>query len=347
MEETQLPENTGSTESKGCINCGDINVVEGFHTPLCTNCRQQLIKYPVPLAIKLFAIGVGVILLFALFSLPKNLSTGIHFEKARQYEQKKQFESAQREYSSVLQQVPDNLEANAHLMIAAFYNVDYGTFAKAQERLVGKNFDDKSLYDKLDDMVTRVEAMIADTGMNEIYSQYNNENEVPDSEYVNYLKGHPFNVYALLTYSGRLYQRKDFVGCDSLLQRLLGVDTEHLPALRILASTARANGHLEESIKYCEKIIQLNSEAAYAYASMARTYLKLNKLTKGLELAEKSVQLDKADPYNLSTLVIAWHLNKQPSKRDEVLKVLKQITDSAAAPHLQYALDVIDQKETL
>jgi len=127
----------------------------------------------------------------------------------------------------------------------------------------------------------------------------------------------------------------------------LGVDTEHLPALRILASTARANGQLEESIKYCEKIIQLNSEAGYAYASMARTYLKLNKLTKGLELAEKSVRLDQTDPYNLSTLVIAWHLNKQPSKRDEVLKELKQITDSAAAPHLQYALDVIDQKETL
>lgn len=347
MEDSLLPENPGSTESNGCINCGSDHVDEKYPTRLCSNCRQLFIKYPVPLFVKIFAAGVGLILIFALSSFPKNVKTGIHFEKARQYEQKKQFVSAQREYTSVVQQVPDNLEANAHLMIAAFYNLDYGTFIKAEERLIGKNFEDKALYERLDDMINRVQALIIDTNMNEIMSRYNSENEVSDSEYVNYLKDHPFNVYALYTYANRLYQRKDFTGCDTLLQRLLGVDTEHLLALRMLATTARAKGEWEESIKFCEQIIHINSEAGYAYASMARTYLKWNKLAKGLELAEKSVTIDKNDPYNLATLVIAWHFNKQPSKRDEVLMELKQYNDSTAVPHIQYAMDVINQKETL
>jgi hypothetical protein len=41
---------------------------------------------------------------------------------------KKQYVSAQREFDEVLQVVPGNLEANAHLMIAAFYNLEIGTF---------------------------------------------------------------------------------------------------------------------------------------------------------------------------------------------------------------------------
>jgi tetratricopeptide (TPR) repeat protein len=347
MEETQLTQDAGSTGSKGCVNCGSDYVVEKYPTRLCSDCRQLFIKYPIPLAVKIFAIGVGLVLLFALFSFPQNLSTGIHFEKARQYEQKKQFVSAQREYTSVVQQAPDNLEANAHLMIAAFYNLDYLAFINAADHLSGKNFDDKALYDQLDEMVNRVQAQTADSNMSDIMAKYNNEIEVPDSDYVNYLKVHPFHVYALYTYATRLYQRKDFAGCDSLLQRLLGVDTEDLLALRMLAAVAREKGQWEESIKYCEKIIQLNSEAAYAYAAMARTYLKWNKLAKGLELAKKSAALDKKDPYNLVTLALAWHFNKQPVKRDEVMKEMKLHTDSATLGHIQYAMDVINNKESL
>lgn len=347
MEETLLSENSEAPESKGCVNCGSDHVVEKHATHLCSDCRQLFIKYPIPLAVKIFAIGVGLVLLIALFSFPKNLSTGIHFEKARQYEQKKQYASAQREYTDVVDKVPDNLEANAHLMISAFYNLDYSTFIKAEQHIEGKNIEDKALYDQLDDLVIRVQSLIADTNMNDIMTKYNAEIEVPDSEYVNYLKDHPFNVYALYTYASRLYQHKNYTGCDTLLQRLLGVDTEHLLGLGMMALVARHKGECEESIKYCEKIINLNSEASYAYASMALTYLKLNKLTKGLELAEKSVALNKTEPYNLATLVIAWHLNNQPLKRDEMLKTLKTYPDSSAVRYTQYAVDVINKKETL
>jgi tetratricopeptide (TPR) repeat protein len=347
MEETQLTPDAEPTESKGCINCGSDHVVEKYPTRLCSDCRTLFIKYPIPLPVRLFAIGVGIVLVFALFSLPKNLSLGIHLEKGRKYEKNRQYISAQREYTEVVKEVPANLEGNAHVMIAAFYNLDYTTFIKAASRLEGKNFEDKALYDQLDDMVKRVKADAGDDATLEVLMKYDSESAVPDSVYTNLLKENRFNEYALFKYASRLFQRKDYDGCDSLLQRLLGVDTEHLMALRLLATEQREKGQWEESIKYFEKIIHLNSEAGYAYAGMARTYLKWNKPAKGLELAEKSLAVDKDDPYNKATLALAWHFNKQPLKRDAVLKEMKQHTDTAFAVQLQYATDVINNKETL
>ena len=348
MEETQLPENAGSAEPKGCVNCGSMYVVPKYSTALCSGCRQLFIKYPISLPVKLFGIGVALVLIFALFSFPKNISTGIHLERAREYETKKQYVSAQREYAKVVQVLPDNLDANAHLLIASFYNLDITTFVKTQERLIGKNFRDKRLFNEVNDMVNRVKAMVTDDGIDNILLRYNNnEDAVPDSAFTSYLKDNPDNICALVMYSKRLYMRKDFAHCDTLAKRLLAIDIEHLVALRMLATVEREKGHMEESIEYCKRIIEMNSEAGYAYASIARTYLKWNKLAEGLKMAEKSMAIDSNDLYNKVTMAIAWHLNKQPLKRDELMKELKQHTDTTTAAYLKYAMDVINNKESI
>lgn len=348
MEETQLPDNGGSAEPNGCVNCGSKYVVPKYSTNLCSECRQLFIKFPIPLAVKAFGIGVGLVLIYALISFPKNLALAIHLEKAQKFEKQKQFASAQREYAEVAGVMPDNLDANAHLMIAAFYNLDIATFVKTQERLVGKNFQDKRLFNEVNDMVNRVNAMVTDGGIDDILLRYNNnEDAVPDSVFTNYLKDNPENVCALVMYAKRLYLRKDFLHCDTLAQRLLAIDIEHLLALRMLATIEREKGHMEESIEYSKRIIEMNSEAGYAYASMARTYLKWNKLAEGLKWAEKSVAIDSSDPYNVASLAIAWHLNKQPLKRDELLKELQQHTDTTTAGYLKYATDVINNKDSL
>jgi tetratricopeptide (TPR) repeat protein len=348
MEETRLPENDGLAEPKGCVNCGSIHVVPKYPTALCSDCRQLFIKYPISLPVKLFGIGVALVLIFALFSFPENISTGIHLERAREYEKKKQYISAQREYTEVLRVEPDNLDVNAHLMIAAFYNLDITTFVKTQERLIGKNFSDERLFNEVNDMLNRLKAMVTDEGIDNILLRYNNnEDAVPDSAFTNYLKDNPDNVCALAMYAKRLYSRKDFMHCDTLAQRILGIDIENLFALRMLATIEREKEHMEESIAYCNRIIEMNSEAGYAYASMARTYLRWNKPVQGLKMAEKSMAIDSNDPYNKVTMAIAWHLNKQPLKRDALLKELKQHADTTTAGHLKYAMDVINQKQSI
>jgi tetratricopeptide (TPR) repeat protein len=347
MEDTLLPENPGSAEPKGCVNCGSHFVEENYPTRLCSSCRQLFIKFPIPLGIRLFGIGVGLVLFFAMFSFPKNFMLAKHFEKGKLYEAKKQYKSAQREFSEVVLQAPDNLEANEHLAIAAFYNLDLEKFVRAVDKMQGKKVEDEALYNELSDLITRAKGFFPDEELDETLMKYNDKMEVPDSVFTNYLKEKPDNEYALFCYAGILYGRKDFISCDKLLQRLLGVDAEHLLALRMLATIARQRGQLQKSEQYCHKIIDVNKEAGYAYASLARTYLKGNKLTEGLNMAQKSVAIDKEDAYNEATLAIAWHMNKQTAKRDNVIKELKQSKDSTATGDLQFAMDVINQKDSL
>jgi predicted Zn-dependent protease len=347
MEDNQLPENPGSAEPKGCVNCGSHLVEDKFPTRLCSGCRALFIKFPIPSGIKLFGVGVGLVLIFAMFSFPKNFMLVRHLEKGKQYEAQQQYKSAQHEFSDVVWQVPDNLEANEHLAIAAFYNLDIEKFVKTVDKMQGKKVEDEALYNQLSDLISRAKGFFPDKELDEELMEYNDKSEVPDSVFANYLKEKPFNEYALFSYAGILYGRKDFIGCDSLLQRLLGVDTQHLMALRMLATIARQRGQLQESAQYCHKIIDINKEAGYAYASLARTCLKGNKLTEGLDLAQKSVAIDKEDPYNEATLAIAWHMNKQAAKRDDVIKELKQRKDSSVTGDLQFAMDVINQKDSL
>jgi tetratricopeptide (TPR) repeat protein len=347
MEENQLPENPGSAEPNGCVNCGSHFIEEKHPTRLCTSCRELFIKFPIPTGIKLFGIGVGLVMIFSMFSFPKNLMLAKHFEKGKQYEAKKQYKSAQREFSEVVRQVPDNLEANEHLAIAAFYNLDLEKFVRTVEKMQGKKVEDESLYRELSDLVARAKGFFPDKDLDEALMKYNTRSEVPDSVFTNYLKEKPDDEYALFSYAGILYGRQNLMGANSVLQRLLAVDDQHLMALRMLATIARQRNQLQESAQYCHKIIDINKEAGYAYASLARTYLKENNLNEGLLMAQKSVAIDKEDPYNEATLAIAWHLNKQTAKRDDVIKELKQHKDSTAVGDLQFAMDVINQKDSL
>lgn len=347
MDETQLTEHSGSGESTGCVNCGNNNVVEGFPTRLCADCRQLFIKYPIPLPIKLFALGVGLILVFALFSFPKNLSLGIHLEKGKKFEQEKKYISAQREFASVLKTVPGNQEANAHLMIAAFNNMDFETFITAQEKLAGTNFDDEGLLGRLNVLVEAAYDYFPDTALTNMIMEVEQHGDtITDTLYLAYLKKYPRNIYGLFSYAGALFS-KDHARCDSLLKLLLDIDVSYVPALRMLAGLQREQEKWDESIKTCNRILQINKEAGYAYAAMARTYLKQHKNDLGLKMALQGVETDNSDPYNLSTLAIAWHYNTQSSKRDAVLNELKARNDSASLGYRQFALDVIQQKENL
>lgn len=347
MENNQLPENPGSAEPKGCVNCGSHLVEENFPTRLCSGCRELFIKFPIPIGIKLFGTGVGLVLIFAMFSIPNNFMLAKHLEKGKQYEAKKQYKSAQREFSDVVRQAPDNLEANEHLAIAAFYNLDLEKFVKTVDKMQGKKVEDEALYNQLSDLITRAKGFYPDEELEEVLMKYNKKGEVPDSVYTNYLKEKPDNEFALYFYAARLYERNNLVGADSIFQRLLTVDDQHLLALRWMATIARRRGQFQESAQYCNKIIDANKEAGYAYASLARTYLKQNKLAEGLRIAQKSVDIDKEDSYNEATLAIAFHMNKQTAKRDDVIKELKQRKDSSVTGDLEFAMDVISQKDSL
>lgn len=168
---------------------------------------------------------------------------------------------------------------------------------------------------------------------------------ISDTAFHQYLVKHPRNVFGLLQYAGKLYDQANWTAADSIAQLVLGIDTENFMALRLLANSKKEQGLLDESIKYCDRILQINRDVAYAYAIKARVFLKQKKDALALELATKSVDIDKMDAYSNATLALAYHFNNMPAKRDALIKQVKSGKDSSMIDYMQYAIDIIEQKE--
>ena len=136
MEENQLTTAPESNDAKGCVNCGNSNIEEGYPTALCSDCRQAFIKYPIPFGIKIFAAAVGVVLVLSLFTFPKHIAMALHLERGKRFEKNHRYKAAQQEFGEVIKKLPDNAEAAGRMAIAAFYNMDFEQVAKLELRLL-------------------------------------------------------------------------------------------------------------------------------------------------------------------------------------------------------------------
>lgn len=76
---------------KVCMNCGNPEIIKDALNPLCEECRAKFIKFPIPLWVKVFGGAIAALVIFSLFTLPANLSTGITFEKGIKAEKKEIF----------------------------------------------------------------------------------------------------------------------------------------------------------------------------------------------------------------------------------------------------------------
>ncbi len=331
---------------KVCANCGDPNIDEKYPTPLCSDCRQKFIRFPLPLWIKVFAGAIAVILLFSLFKLPKNISLAVQLERGKKAEKQKKYFTAQRDFEEVVKKVPDNIEAEGHLMIASFYNQDFAAIGTAFKKLEGKNIEDKELYETLDELANKAASYVSNDSFQNFQKQYVDQSiTIPDTAYQSYIHRNPDDIFAITEYASRLFDEKSYTVCDSLLQQALKKDNEYFPALMIMASLKREQGKNDESLIYCDRILSVNRESVYGMASKARTYLKQKKDKEALDLAQKSYTLNSKNGYALATLILAYHFNNKTTERDELISKAHSNTDSSQLYQLKYAIDVIDKKE--
>lgn len=317
MEQERLVDELEHNPARGkCVNCDNPEYEEGYPTHLCRHCRQLYIKYPIPLWIKIFSGGIFLVILFSLFSFPENLRVAIHQQRGKDAERENKFLTVQKEFEQVLKRSPENKEAKAYLMLAAYYNEDFETFFKYSEELDGQNFGNEDLLERLNDIVDQV------------------PHYYPNNE-----------IFSLYTDATKLFEAEKYRECDSILDKLLVKDLVYQPALRLMAGSKRQEGDYEGSIEYCKRILEINHESNYAYANMARTLLKQKKDKEALEMAQKSMSLNDTLPYNIATLILAYHFNNDIPKRDALIHKIDWDKDSTATEYFQYAIDIIENKE--
>ena len=324
-----------------CAQCGSSLVLHGHPTLLCRECREEFLKYPIPIWIKCFGVAVLAVVVYCCISFPSNLSLGLSIERGKRAEEEKRYVTAQREFTKAEKFMPDDIDIQCHLALAAFHNMDLNGFSLIAEKLEGRSITNEKLYKQVDRVMTRFAGYLPKDSMIELMKVYNNA--IPDQPFRKYLRTHPDDIYGHFSYASILFDHNRFKICDSLLQYVLRKDPDYFPALRLMASLKRETNEFEDSDRYCDAMLSINREAGYALASKARTRLKQKKDEEGLNMALQSVQLDNADPYNIATLILAYHFNGQFQKRDELITACKQNNDSTA-DFVQYASDVINGK---
>jgi hypothetical protein len=347
MEQILMPEETKLEQDSGrCVNCEISVAVPGYRTALCDECRKHFIKFPIPLWIKIFGGGICLILLFALFTFPDHLSTAIHLKRGENAANNNRFVTAKKELEPVVAKYPQHVKARAYLMLSSFYNEDYRAFARYASELEGKDLDDKKLLARLLTAENNLKNYFPDDSLSLMQAQNDSTGQqIPDSMLNDFVKRHPGNILALYTYASQLYDEKRYPGCDSLLVQLLEIDDTYLPGLRLLANSKRASDNFNASIKYCERILEINKESNYAYAMMARTYLRQRMDKEGLDMAAKSMSIDDKLPYNIATMALAYHFTHQFTRRDEIIQEARASKDTTIMYYMQYAIDVIANKE--
>jgi tetratricopeptide (TPR) repeat protein len=346
MEETLTT--VASVATRSCANCGQ-PALDGDHpTPLCGDCRERLTRLHIPVWIWIFAGCIAVLLLFSLFTLPRSISLGMHLEKGKRALKEKKFNTAENEFSKVLEKVPSNIEARGNLLIASFYNQDLEVFLAQVKKLDDKavSDEDNTLYGEIEKVMLKAEGYFSNDTFEVFKKAYPDETHIPDTAWDRYLKTHTDDRNAVFAYASLLYDRKNYHGCDSLLDLALQIDYEYIPALMLGVNSKRDQGDLNGAMTYVDRILAINPESVWGLSAKARTLLRQKKIKPGLDLALRLYDMNKQSVYAMSTLILAYHFNGRTGERDALIKKAQSAaSDSIGKDNLQYALDVINNKE--
>lgn len=330
-------------ETEPCINCGQPGIVPGHTHKLCATCRTAFVKFPVPQKIKLFAAGIAIVLLFALFKLPEQLSTGIHLKRAIQAEKESRFVTAEQELHQVLNKEPAYTEALAHLLIASYYNQERRQFYDIAEQLQNKSFDDEELLQEVNTLLDKTNDWYPPETMQKLFDTYHTLDSIPDHEINAYLHEYPKQPFAMIACATRMLNNEQYTQSDSIMNKVDSITPGNLSGLLLHIATKRGLRQFDAAIQYCDLLLEKNQEQCYALAAKARALLQQGHLKEGLALADKTSRQFPEDGYCKGTLALAWHVNNQPAKRDALLNELRR--DSVNAEYAQYVADVISNKE--
>ncbi len=340
MEETPL---TGQ-ESQCCVSCGNPAYLKEYPTKLCSECRDKFIRFPVPKWLWLFAGAIGVIVVFSLFTFPKTLSLGVALEKGKKAVEQHRYVTAQKELEPVVEKLPGLIEARGQLMIAAFYNSDIITMNKMAQSIGTRNIEDQDLLAAMNAVLEKESHYNLDDSLLAITQRCDSLGiPVQDTVIIRFIHLFPDDVSAKFLYAGALLNENKYQASDSMCRLVFQTDAEYMPALALETTAQRQLGNYEESLKYCDRLLDMNKESSFGIASKSRTYLKIKKDKEALELALQACELNPKNGYAIGSLMLAYHFNNDIQKRDELINRYKN--DSTMAHQLSYPLDVINKKE--
>jgi hypothetical protein len=327
-----------------CISCGTYLMDHSQKAPLCVNCRKAYIKFPIPKWVKIFGAGILAVLLFSLVGISGNISTGIHFARAKAAINRKAYVTAQKELLKVVAKEPQFTEAFSYLLISAYHNSDYKTFQQAYENVATRKIDNEALYT---DMVTALDNMthaIQSDSFKVFAKAYGHPaDSIPPVAFAGYIQSHENDVYAK-TMLAKIYMDEDnYAATDSMANILLNENPDYYYPLYLKITVKREMLQMDSSDYYIRTLLSRNTEDVYARAAQVRNLLKVKQDKPALILAKKLYADHSDDAYVTTSLIMAYHFNGDIKNRDMYLAIAMK--DTANPDTYSFVNDIISGKE--
>lgn len=342
--EEALPLETAAPATTLCAGCETPLGEPAPRTPFCPDCREKFIRFPIPLWIKAFGVGILVLLAFCLYRFPEHLQTGVHFKRGKAAAESHNYHTAQQEFGLTVERAPGFLEAQCRLLLAAFHNDDFTTAATMATRLEGKNIEDNDLYNEITGALNTMSRYIPSDSFN-LFTEHMGlpADSIPAEAYTSYIQQHPGDDYAVLRLASAHLNADNNTAADSMTNTLLEKDPAFRPALAIKITAKRELLQFDSAHYFVAKLLAENHEDQYAINLKARILLKQKKDKEALALAKQGYSLNESDGYSAVTLAMAYHFNGDAKHREALLQ--KAESDSSNARYVTLARDYISGRK--
>ncbi len=345
MEKTvSQNEDTATTAEHTCAHCGQLLTISPYKTPLCEACRNNYIRFPIPLWIKAFGAGILLVVLYGLISFPKHIQTGIHYKRAIKAAEDHRYTTAQKEMAYVVAKEPNYLEAQCYLLIDAVHNADLATITDMYKRISEKKIEDNQLFNETQFAISQAENYYPSDSLNAFLEKKGEMLDgLQEADLDSFLSRQSGDFIVRTMLASKFFDAKKYMAADSILNAVLKDDPEYEPALSMKPPLKREMLQFDSSYYYADQMIAANKENMFAYASKVRTMLKQKRDDEAMVLAKSCYQQDPHNGYTLSTLALAYHFKGDSKNRDVIL--LEAAKDTSTSNHMQYVKDVISGKE--
>jgi tetratricopeptide (TPR) repeat protein len=296
----QLPEVTMEShhqDKRLCKNCQVNESIEGYSNPLCLNCRQLFINYPIPPWIWLFAAGILVIMVVGMVRMPTYVSAAIHLSRAEKAMDANLYLTAQRELQQVLTITPDNLPANARMFVAGFHNRDMPATMGAYNKLVNKHIEDSDLLQEVNDAITRIESRIPqDSTLNRQIEEVKDSPEKLKRLFAELdSTNSPDVLVAGTLIANKLYDFQDYAAIERILEKVLERQDDYYDALGLMTAVKRNLGKYDEALQICDILLIDNQEDVSIISQKARIELKHKQDDQAALYARTAMLVNKDD----------------------------------------------------
>ncbi|GAB4091347.1 tetratricopeptide repeat protein [Flaviaesturariibacter terrae] len=346
MSELLNPE-ASSDERPAALQCLLCEIPIGSYegrNPLCGECREKAIRYPVPRWLRLFGAFIVLLLLFSLYKLPGTLSTAIHEKRAMVAMNAHRYKTAQRELEQAVRREPGFIDAQCRLLIAAYHNDDIEAMKRAYLALENKKIDNDGLFAQTTETIELAAHYLPSDSLRAFLQGVADPSEtLSEAQVLGFLERNasdPMGRLLLATVQGR---EKRYPAADSTLRQLLSDEPGYSSALQSMVAVKREEGQTDSALVFAERLLDLNRESASAYGVLARVLLKQKKDAAALATVQEGLRIDPSDGYCLASLSLVYHFTGKLRERDALIEKAK--ADSASASSFSYVSDVVSGKE--